>query len=314
MGDTRPAARGGLLYALGAYFIWGVIPLYFDLVRSVSPLELLAQRIVWSFVLLALVLTVLRRWADLARPLRSRRTLLLLTASALLLAANWLVYIDSVMKRQLLQSTLGYFMLPLFSIFLGLVFFRERLRPGQWLALGIAGAGIGFLILMLDGFPWYAVGVTLSFGLYGVVRKVTPVDGLTGVTVETLLLAPAAAACLAWWGVQGTLSFGHVSLSLDALIVASGVVTAVPLLFFGQAARRLPLSTLGFLQYIGPTVALLIAVVTFGEPFEWEKQVCFGLVWAGLAVLAIESVVQQRRRVPLPTPVDERPQAAACPE
>jgi chloramphenicol-sensitive protein RarD len=295
VGDGRGSARAGLLYGIGAYIIWGIIPLYFRAVEGVSAEELLAQRIVWSFILLTIVLTILRRWPDLARPLRSPRTILNLSVSALLLAANWLIYIHSVESHQVIQSTLGYFMLPLFSVFLGLIFLRERLRPAQWLAVGLAAAGIGFLIYMVDEFPGFALGVAVSFGLYGLVRKVTPVDGLTGVTIETLLLAPAAAACLGWWWLNGTLAFGTKGAKLDGLVMASGVVTAVPLLFFGQAARRLPLSTLGFLQYVGPTLALFIAVFTFGEPFKWEQKLCFALVWSGLAVLGLETILRSRR-------------------
>jgi chloramphenicol-sensitive protein RarD len=298
VGDGRGSARAGLFYGFGAYIIWGVIPLYFRAVDGVSPSELLAQRIVWSFLLLSIVLTVMRRWSDLSRPLRTRRTLLALAVSAFLLAANWLIYIHSVARREVVQASLGYFMLPLFSVFLGLIFLRERLRPPQWLAVGFAAAGIGFLMFTVDEFPWIALGVAISFGLYGLVRKVTPVDGLTGVTIETLILTPAALACLAWWRAQGTLAFGTAGGRLDLLIAASGVVTAVPLFLFGQAARSLPLSTLGFLQYIGPTAALIIAVAVFGEPLTWQKQVCFALVWIGLAILAVETVLRSRRAAP----------------
>jgi chloramphenicol-sensitive protein RarD len=313
VGDGRGSARAGMLYGLAAYVIWGLIPLYFRAVDRVSPTELLAQRIVWSVVLLAAVLTVLRRWPLLYRPLRSPRTLLHLTVSALLLAANWLIYIHSVASRQLVQASLGYFILPLFSVFLGLIFLRERLRPVQWLAVGLAAAGIGILVLMVDQFPWIAVGLAFSFGLYGLVRKVTPVDGLSGVMIETLLLTPAALVSLAWWAVQGTLEFGKSGPVLDALIVASGLLTAIPLLFFAQATRRLPLSTLGFLQYVGPTVALLIAVTAFGESVQWEKKICFALVWAGLALLAAESVLYSRQRTAHATVTGPEPERDPVP-
>jgi chloramphenicol-sensitive protein RarD len=316
VGDGRASVRVGLVCGLVAYIIWGVIPLYFRAVDGVSPAELLAQRIVWSFVLLAGVLTVLGRWPDLVRPLRTPRTLLLLTISAFLLAVNWLIYIHSVARREVVHASLGYFMLPLFSVFLGLIFLRERLRRAQWLAVGFAATGIGFLMITIKEFPWIALGVSISFGLYGLVRKVTPVDGLSAVTIETILLTPAALACLVWWGSAGVLEFGRHDRLLDALIVASGVVTAVPLLFFAQAARRLPLSTLGFLQYIGPIVALFIAVIAFGEPVQWEMLVCFGLVWCGLAVLAVESTLLARRLAPpppFPEPVPENePSAITC--
>jgi chloramphenicol-sensitive protein RarD len=318
VGDGRGSARAGLLYAIGAYTIWGIIPLYFRAVEGINAEELLAQRIAWSFILLSIVVTILRRWPNLVRPLRSPRTLLNLSVSALLLAGNWLIYIHSVESHQVIQASLGYFMLPLFSVFLGLIFLSEHLRPAQWLAVGLAVAGIGFLIYMVDEFPGYALGVAVTFGLYGLVRKVTPVDGLTGVTIETLLLTPAAAAFLGWWWLNGTLVFGTKGARLDALVMASGIVTAVPLLCFGQATRRLPLSTLGFLQYIGPTLALFIAVYAFDEQFKWEQKLCFALVWSGLAVLGAETLLKSRRRARLAAvtvpELEADPQHAACGE
>jgi chloramphenicol-sensitive protein RarD len=316
VGDERGSARAGLIYGLAAYAIWGVIPLYFRAVDGVSSTELLAQRIVWSVLLLALVITCLGRWSDLVGTIRAPRMLPLLTASAFLLAANWLIYIQSVASRQVVQASLGYFMLPLFSVFLGLVFLRERLRGPQWVAIGFAAASIGYLLWTVDEIPWYALGVAVSFGLYGLVRKLTQVDGLSAVTVETLVLVPAALACLLWWGAKGSLVFGTRGRVLDVLIVSSGVVTAVPLLFFAGAARRLPLSTLGFLQYVGPTVSLLIAVALFGETEKWDQQKpCFILVWVGLAVLALESVLRSRAVVPPPpAPVPKGQQAATCPD
>jgi chloramphenicol-sensitive protein RarD len=306
-----------LLYGIGAYGLWGLMPLYFRAVEVVSPGELLAHRIVWCFLLLAGVLTVFRRWPDFARVLRSPRQLLFLAISAHLVAANWLIYIYGVNNKDVVQTTLGYFINPLFSVLLGLVFFRERLNPRQWLAIALATAGVGVFVAMVEGFPWIALGVAFSFGLYGLVRKITPVDGLTGLTVETLVLAPVATACLGWWALQGTLVFQSRNRGLDALIVASGVVTALPLLCFGQAARRLPLSTLGFLQYMAPTVQFLIAVFLFGETFPREKQISFALVWAALVVLTLDSVLRSRRpalelQTPEEVPAESHPRPVAC--
>jgi chloramphenicol-sensitive protein RarD len=300
VGDGRESARTGLLYGIGAYGLWGVMPFYFRAVDVVSPGELLAHRIVWCFLLLVFILTVFRRWVDFARVLRSSRNLLFLAISAHLVAANWLIYIYGVNNKDVVQTTLGYFINPLFSVLLGLVFFRERLNPRQWLAISMATAGVGFFVAMVEGLPWIALGVAVSFGLYGLVRKITPVDALVGLTVETLVLAPVAASCLIWWGNQGILKFGRENRELDALIVASGVITAVPLLCFGQAARRLRLSTLGFIQYMAPTLQFLIAVFVFNEPFRWEKQVSFALVWAALIVLTVDSVLLSRRTAPAP--------------
>jgi chloramphenicol-sensitive protein RarD len=304
------------LYGIAAYGFWGVMPLYFRAVHDVRPIEFLAHRIVWCFLLLAGVLTVFRRWPDFARTLRTPRTLLLLAVSAVLVAANWLIYIYGVSINDVVQTSLGYFINPLLSVLLGMVFFGERLRRAQWLAVALAAAGIGYLLVAVDEVPWIALGVAFSFALYGLVRKVTQVDGLIGLTVETLWLLPVAGTCLLWWGVHGNLVFGRGGPVLDALILASGAVTAIPLICFGQAARRLPLSTLGFLQYLAPTTQFLIAVLLFDEGFPLEKQISFGLVWAALLVLTTDTVLRSRLRVKLaelPEPMsDPEPRAVAC--
>lgn len=318
MGDGRASTRAGLIYGFAAYGFWGVMPLYFNAVSDVSPKELLAHRIVWCFLLLAGVLTVIRRWPDFARTLFTPRTLLLLAVSAVLVAANWLIYIYGVSIKDVVQTSLGYFINPLLSVLLGMVFFRERLRRAQWIAVGLATAGIVYLLLAVDEFPWIALGVAFSFALYGLVRKVTHVDGLIGLTVETLWLMPPAMGCLLWWRAHGQLVFGGGDRILNALIVASGAVTAIPLICFGQAARRLPLSTLGFLQYLAPTIQFLIAVLLFDEPFPLPKQISFGLVWAALAVLTADTVLRSRFRVPLASPLDQEPvsepRPVTCPE
>ena len=296
MGEHRQSAgRGGLAYGLAAYGLWGVIPLYFWVIRSVPPAEILAHRIVWCLLFLAVVLTLSRRWPDVLRALRTPRTRRLLTLSACLVAVNWLVYIHSVATERVLHSSLGYFINPLFNVLLGLVFFRERLRPAQWLAVALAGAGLAYLVWAAGELPWIAPALAVSFGLYGLVRKVTPVDGLTGLAVETLVLTPPAAAGLLWWAAAGWSSFGHTGWRLDALLMLSGVLTAVPLLCFGQAARRLRLSTLGFLQYLAPSIQFLLAVSLFGETFRPEQQVGFGCTWAALLIFTADSLLAQGR-------------------
>jgi chloramphenicol-sensitive protein RarD len=312
VGENRQAAgRGGLAYGLAAYGLWGVIPLYFWALRSVPPAEFLAHRIVWCLLFLAVVLTLVGRWPDVFRALRSPRTRRLLTISACLVAVNWLVYIYSVATERVLHSSLGYFINPLFNVLLGLVFFRERLRPAQWLAVALAGAGLAYLVWAAGELPWIAPALAVSFGLYGLVRKVTPVDGLTGLAVETLVLTPPAAAYLLWWAAAGSSSFGRYGWHFDALLMLSGVLTALPLLCFGQAARRLRLSTLGFLQYLAPSIQFLLAVFLFGEPFRPEQQVGFGCTWAALLIFTADSLLAQRRQTlrerepEVPQPRDE---------
>jgi chloramphenicol-sensitive protein RarD len=284
-----------LLYGLAAYGCWGVMPLYFKAVQAVKPAELLAHRIVWCLLLLAAVLTLWRRWPHLRRCLTDRRVLVLLTASALLVGTNWLIYIHGVSTQRIVQTSLGYFINPLLSILLGLLFFGERLRPWQWLAVALAVAGVGWHLWGVGELPWIALSIAGSFAVYGLVRKVTPVDAVVGLTVETLVLLLPAVAYLAWDASQQTNVFGRGDWQTDALVLASGIVTAVPLLCFGQAARRLRLSTLGFLQYLAPSMQLALGVLLYGEAFNPERAVSFGLIWAGLAVLTVESVVSRKR-------------------
>jgi chloramphenicol-sensitive protein RarD len=276
--------------------MWGLVPVYFKSLGHVRPIEVLANRIVWSVAFLALLLTVLRRWPDLFRCLRSRPLMSLLIASSLLNGVNWFVYIYAVATDRIMQTSLGYYVTPLVSVLLGMVFFGERLRRGQWAALTLATFGV--LYLAFDGgeLPWIALCLALSFGVYGLVRKKAAVDSLTGLTVETGVLLPAAVAALAWWGYDGSLALGHLGRPTDLLLASSGVVTAVPLLCFGLAARRLRLSTLGFLQYIAPSLQFLQAALFFDEPFPPARQVSFGLIWTALAIYSVDSVLAYRKR------------------
>jgi chloramphenicol-sensitive protein RarD len=286
----------GLAYGIAAYGLWGLMPFYFWAVRSVPPIEVLAHRIVWSLVLLVGVVVWLGRWGKVVCCLRTPRTRWLLAAGTLLLAINWYVYIYGVSIGQLVQNSLGYFITPLLNILLGVVFFRERLRPVQWLALALAAAGLVYLVAALGEWPWIAFTLGSSFALYGLIRKVVPVDTLVGLTVETLLLGPAALVAVVWWAwtVQGAM--GAQGLTIDLLLLASGVVTAVPLFCFGQAARQLRLSTLGFLQYLGPSIQFLLAVLIFGESFLPAQQVSFPLIWSALLLVSIQAALARRAR------------------
>lgn len=292
---ARPAgarkSRAGLLFGLSAYTIWGFIPIYFHAVSQVPPLIVLCHRILWSALFMAVVVSVRREWKPLGPVLRRGRNVALLSAGAILIAANWLIFIYSVATRQLLQASLGYFINPLLSIALGMIFLRERLRGWQWLAVGVAGCGVVNLALRGDGFPWIAVSLACSFGFYGLVRKAVDINSLHGLTIESAILVPAAAAGLIW------LTNEPISRGTFGLLSLSGVITAVPLLFFGAALRRLQLSTVGFLQYVGPTLQFLVACCLFHEPLDQRKLASFGLCWLAIAVYVADSLINRRAQI-----------------
>ena len=294
--SAEAKTRGGLVYGIAAYALWGLMPLYIWALDRVPSLEILAHRVVWCSVVLLILVTVFRRWGDLGRALRNPRILGLLTISSLLIATNWFCYIYGANTGQTIQTSLGYFINPLFSVLLGMVFFGERLRPVQWLALLLAAVGVLILVVMSGQLPWIALVLAVSFGFYGLVRKVTPVDAVIGLAVETLVLVPVAVAGLVFWTATGTGSFGQMGWDIDVLLLSAGVVTAVPLLCFGQAARRLPLTTIGLLQYIGPTLQFLLAVLVRGEAFDPTKAVSFGFIWTALVIFSAESLLAARRR------------------
>ena len=284
--DRSP--RLGLAYGLSAYVIWGFIPLYFRAVSSVPPLTILYHRIIWSALFMALVVSTRSEWKSIWPILGSRRNIFLLSAGAVLIALNWLLFIYAVVTRQLLQASLGYFVNPLLSVALGMIFLRERLRGWQWLAVLIAGAAVLNLGLRGGGFPWLAVSLAGSFGFYGLVRKAVDVNSLHGLMIESAILFPIAAVML----VAGPP--GQTSLPTVGLLSLSGIITAVPLLCFGAALRRLRLSTMGFLQYVGPTLQFLVAICLFHEPLDRAKLTSFALCWLAIAVYVVDSLLSQR--------------------
>jgi len=281
-------ARLGLLCGVGAYTIWGFIPIYFHAVSHVPPLIVLCHRVVWSVLFMGLLVSVRGEWAPVRAALRSRRNVVLLSAGAVLIALNWLIFIYAVTTKQLLQASLGYFINPLLSVALGMIFLGERLRGWQWLAVGIAGAAVANLSLRGTGFPWIAITLAGSFGFYGLVRKKVNINSQHGLMIESAILLPLAVAMLF---LRQNEPLSRVTWGLLSL---SGVITAVPLLFFGAALRRLKLSTMGFLQYIGPSLQFLVAVVLFREPLERAKLGSFALCWIAIAVYVIDSVVSRK--------------------
>ncbi len=301
--NARPAdpARQGVVYGMLAYACWGLVPLYFKLVAEVSSEEVLAQRVVWSFVLLSLVITLLRRWPQALAALRTRGVLLTLTASTLLLSLNWFTYIYAVASNQVVEASIGYFLNPLVNMLIGVLILNEHMRP--WQLASIALAGIGVLIL---GVPLIAVSLALTFAFYGLLRKKVAVDGLLGLLIETGLLVPIATAYLLWRQREGTLAFRIDNPSLCLTLMAAGIVTSVPLLFFAAAARRLRFSTLGFLQYIAPTMQFLLAVFLFHEELTTTKIVALTCIWTAVAIYSLDSLraYHRVRFEPQPVPAD----------
>lgn len=280
--------RRGLALGVGAYALWGVLPLYFHLLRQVPALQLLSHRIIWSVLLLVGIVTAMRRGRAVFAAARGR-TLMLLVASAILIAVNWLVYIWAVQHAHVLEASLGYFINPLVNVGLGVAALGERLRRWQGVAIGIAGAGVALLAVNGGGAIWISLVLALSFGLYGLVRKVVAIDALGGLTVETLLLAPAALFVLIYAAGNGQSSMGQ-SYTIDLLLFLAGGITAAPLLMFAAAARRMPYATLGLLQYIAPSLQFLLAATVFGEAVHRVHFLTFALIWAGCAVFAWDSL------------------------
>ena len=289
--NREQSSRSGLLCGLAAYTAWGFIPLYFRAVSEVSPLIVLCHRIFWSVLFLVVVISVRYQWAMIWPVFRNRRSMMLLSAGAAFIAINWLIFIYSVVSHQVLQSSLGYFINPLFSILLGMIFLGERLRRWQWVAVIIAGVGVLNLALRSDRLPWIALSLAGSFGLYGLVRKKVDIDSLHGLLVETSVLLPVALVVLALPAAR------QVSAHALGLLSLSGVVTAVPLLFFGVALRRLKLSTMGFLQYVGPTLQFLVALAVFHEALDQAKLVSFALCWLAIGVYAADSILTRQPQV-----------------
>ncbi len=289
-------ARAGVLYGVAAYTWWGVVALYFKALAHVDAFEVLAHRVAGAAVLLGLLMRFHGKWGTALKALRHRPTLITLIATTGLIAVNWFVFIWSVGHGHLMEASLGYFINPLVNVLLGYVVLHERLRPWQWVSVALAASGVTYLTLSMGELPVIALVLAFSFGMYGLLRKTVGVDALTGLTFETTLLWPLAVGYLIFLGIRGELAFEHISWQTDALLSVGGVVTAAPLLWFANAARRLKLSTLGFLQYIAPSMQFLLAVLVFGEPFKRAHAMSFSLIWLGLLAFSAESLLVTRQR------------------
>jgi chloramphenicol-sensitive protein RarD len=291
--------RKGLGLGIAAYGLWGILPIYFKALQAVPAVDIVAHRIVWSVPILALLLSVAGAWSEVRTAFRNRRAMLFLGVTALLIGANWLLYVYAVNSGHILAGSLGYYLNPLANVLLGRIVLKEKLSWLQWAAVALAAAGIAALAAGALSQLWISIALCLSFASYGLLRKIAPVDATAGLAIETTLLAPFAAAWLIWSFSSGQPTFGNSTADVTLISIA-GVVTTVPLLLFTAAARRLPYSTLGMLQFLAPTCQFLIAVLLYGEPFTTAHAVAFGAIWAALALYVLAMMRHSRATVTIP--------------
>jgi chloramphenicol-sensitive protein RarD len=293
-----PVTRSGVAYALAAFLAWGANPLYFKAVGAIPIAEVLAHRVVWAVVLLALWISLRGRWGLVREALADRRTCRVLLLTTVILSVNWLIYIWAIDADRVLETSLGYYINPLVNVVLGMAVLRERLSPLQLGAVALAAVGVVNLAVAVGGIPWVSLSLAGSFGVYGLLRKTAAVDSPTGLFIETGMLLPVAAAYVAWVAVAGGGSFGTVGPGTDLLLVLAGPVTALPLIWFTHAARRLRYATVGLFQYIAPTGHFLLAVLVFGEAFTIAHAVTFACIWTALALFTADTLRTARRTAP----------------
>jgi chloramphenicol-sensitive protein RarD len=285
--------NSGIWYALGAYVLWGLFPIYWKWLHHVPATQVIGHRIGWSFILLMIVIFVTGQWTRFRATL-TWRVLGVYLLAGLLLSANWLVYVWGVNSGHIVETSLGYFINPLFSVLLGLIFLRERLRPFQWFPIGLAAFGVIYLTQAYGSLPWIALALAFTFGLYGLAKKVSPLGSLYGLTLETGLVFLPALGYLLFVQISGEGAFGHTGIVSDLLMVGAGAVTTIPLLMFASAAKRIPLTMVGIMQYIAPTIQFLIGIFVYKEAFTTSKLIGFSIVWVALIVFWVEGVYARR--------------------
>lgn len=292
--DTQQT-RQGIGYALGAYFIWGIAPAYFKLVKAVPPAEIMTHRVIWSALFMLLLITLSRSWKQVRSVLVQPKKVLLLALTAVTIGGNWLLFIWAVNNQHMLEASLGYFISPLINVVFGMLFLRERFRRLQWVAVLLATTGVLVQLWQFGSLPIIGLGLALSFAFYGLVRKKIQVDAQSGMLIETAWLFPLAAIYLFGFADSATSHLSANPLSLNLKLVAAGIVTTIPLMLFAAACTRLRLSTVGFFQYLGPTLMFLLAVVFYGESLTPDKMVTFGFIWLALAVFIVDAVAFSAR-------------------
>ncbi len=288
--------RKGIVFAICAYTLWGFAPLYFKLLGGVSATEILIHRVIWSFVFVTLLMMLFGGFSRLRQVLKKPKQLAVLTLTSVLIAANWLLFIWAINNDRMLDASLGYFINPLVNVMLAMAFLGERLRKLQWFAVGLAASGVVVQLISFGSIPLVSLGLALSFGFYGLLRKKVNVDAKTGLLVETAILFPIALIYL-FANVGGALTnFSTNELSLNLLLLAAGVVTTIPLLCFAASAVRIPLTVLGFFQYLGPSIMFILAVTLYGESFDLEKGLTFAFIWGALVLFTIDMLYKRRTK------------------
>lgn len=285
----------GIVYALSAYFIWGMAPLFWRLIEHVPSAEIVAHRMLWSAILVLIVIVIMGQWRQFAGLLKQKRKLLLLFFASLAISLNWGIYIWAINSGHIVESAMGYFINPLFNVLLGVIFFRERLRITQGLAIGLAAMGVAYLIFVHGQVPYIALSLAVSFGVYGALKKTIVVPATHGMAVETGLLVLPVLAYLAFLSSSGDMVFGR-SGTDDLVLILGGAFTLAPLVLFAAAARRITMTALGMTQYLGPSLQLVIGVWIFNEPFGSDRQIAFGLIWLALLIYTIDQLNNSRLR------------------
>ncbi|MFO7867110.1 MAG: EamA family transporter RarD [Candidatus Aminicenantes bacterium] len=285
--SDRKRQLAGIWFAVAAYLTWGFLPLYWKLLSRVPAQQILAHRIIWSLVILSFLLSYQGRWLEFRRVFIVRRSRITFLATSVIIAMNWFIYIWAVNSGHVVDTSLGYFINPLVSVMLGVFILKERLNFWQWVSVGLAGAGVAYMTLHYGKFPWISLSLALTFGFYGLIRKTARVESLAGLAAEMSFLSPLMIAFLTVLFFKGQNAVGSSPVYIHFLLLGAGVVTALPLLWFNLGVRRIPLSTIGFLQYISPSIQLVLGVFAFGEAFTGDHAVTFGLIWAALLIYSL---------------------------
>jgi len=291
----------GIWYGIATYLMWGFFPIYWKMLHVLPALQVIGHRIVWSFALLVIFILVTGSWRDFRSLAFTPKTIGIYAIAGVLLSCNWLIYVWGVNAGFIVETSLGYFINPLLSVLFGVIFLRERLRPLQWLPIAIAAIGVIYLTFAYGSLPWIALSLAFTFGLYGLVKKLSPLGSAYGLTLETGIVFPFALIYLIFVQLNGTGGFLHNGLKIDLLLVGAGLVTTVPLLLFASAAKQIPLNMIGILQYFAPTIQFLIGVFLYKEPFDHEHLIGFSIVWVALIIFWVENIVAHRKPMqPIP--------------